>query len=512
MNTVLLAGIPRSGTTLNCYLLNKLPDLVALNEPMNVLELQGKSREQLFQIIDAFTAQNRDSILTRGTAVSINMDGKIPDNPCSSAKTETGLRSSRLSLGEIKIGKKLSDHFTLVLKHNAAFTALLNQLKFRYSCFGVVRNPLPVLVSWNSVDMPVFYGHSPVAELLDPGLKNTLNQIPDKIDRQLYLYNWFFLKITGTLPPERIIRYERLIFTGGKCLSVINKGALQLEESLSDRSGATLIDPAVLEEIVHKLSSQDNAFNNYYSQKEIEDQAALFEKLTKRTHNPKTIVKQEHLGPNTPEVILANRHANVGPSDLWKERRYFQITFLKNHGLRPCHQLMDLGCGTLRGGIPLIAYLDAGNYLGIEVRQELLAEAKLELMAERLQDKNPSLIYSSGYTELTLNNKFDLIWAFSVLIHLDDETLHQVAAFTSRHLKPGGAFYANVNIGDNADTSWKTFPLVERSLEFYLAVFGRYGFKTDDMGALWTFGHVIKQGNEVFREKQRMLKLTCVKR
>jgi hypothetical protein len=33
-NDVVLTGLPRSGTTLTCHLLNKLPDTVALHEPM----------------------------------------------------------------------------------------------------------------------------------------------------------------------------------------------------------------------------------------------------------------------------------------------------------------------------------------------------------------------------------------------------------------------------------------------------------------------------------------------
>ena len=36
---IILTGIARSGTTLSCSLLNKLPQCVALHEPMNPAEL-----------------------------------------------------------------------------------------------------------------------------------------------------------------------------------------------------------------------------------------------------------------------------------------------------------------------------------------------------------------------------------------------------------------------------------------------------------------------------------------
>jgi hypothetical protein len=64
------------------------------------------------------------------------------------------------------------------------------------------------------------------------------------------------------------------------------------------------------------------------------------------------------------------RHGRVGAPHLWRMQRAFQIDFLQRMGLDRQHHLLDLGCGTLRGGLPLIAYLSAGNYTGIDVRAE----------------------------------------------------------------------------------------------------------------------------------------------
>jgi cyclopropane fatty-acyl-phospholipid synthase-like methyltransferase len=83
------------------------------------------------------------------------------------------------------------------------------------------------------------------------------------------------------------------------------------------------------------------------------------------------------------------RHALVGPGDLWESKRRFQIEFLLKQGLLPHHRLLDFGCGTLRGGIPLIEYLNDGNYVGLDVRLETLKEACLELEESGLASKNP---------------------------------------------------------------------------------------------------------------------------
>jgi len=45
-------------------------------------------------------------------------------------------------------------------------------------------------------------------------------------------------------------------------------------------------------------------------------------------------------------------------------KRRFQIDFFRRQGLRPDQTLFDLGCGTLRGGIPIIDYLEPGFYTG----------------------------------------------------------------------------------------------------------------------------------------------------
>ena len=83
---------------------------------------------------------------------------------------------------------------------------------------------------------------------------------------------------------------------------------------------------------------------------------------------------------------LHNRHDWVGPG-YHEMKRDFQITSLKSLGLQPRHVFLDLGCGTLRGGIPIIDYLETGNYWGVDVRSKVLSEARNELAEYCLQTK-----------------------------------------------------------------------------------------------------------------------------
>ena len=60
--------------------------------------------------------------------------------------------------------KELTEDFLLVVKHPAAFSAMLPTLSQHYPCFAAVRNPISVLGSWNSVAYPIHRGHIPAAD------------------------------------------------------------------------------------------------------------------------------------------------------------------------------------------------------------------------------------------------------------------------------------------------------------------------------------------------------------
>src|SRR6266446_10097004 len=123
MRDVLITGTPRSGTTLVCSLLNKLPDTVALHEPMNVFEFVGRSGDQVAAMVENFCAASRKSLHEEGFAVSKHVGGKVRDN--SAAVDRAGKRTRQTEHGRIEIDKPLSKEFTLAIKHPAAFTALI---------------------------------------------------------------------------------------------------------------------------------------------------------------------------------------------------------------------------------------------------------------------------------------------------------------------------------------------------------------------------------------------------
>jgi hypothetical protein len=88
----------------------------------------------------------------------------------------------------------------------------------------------------------------------------------------------------------------------------------------------------------------------------------------------------------TPEEILAGEHRPL-VGGLWSEIGQLQFEFLRRNGLLPVHKLLDAGCGALRCGIPIIKYLNPGNYYGLDINESLIAAGKHELEQEGLTGK-----------------------------------------------------------------------------------------------------------------------------
>ncbi|OBX23270.1 MULTISPECIES: class I SAM-dependent methyltransferase [Bizionia] len=198
------------------------------------------------------------------------------------------------------------------------------------------------------------------------------------------------------------------------------------------------------------------------------------------------------------------RHSLVGAGNLWKMKQNFQIHFLKEQGLKTSDFILDVGCGTLRGGIPIIDFLDTDHYYGVEVRKHVLDEGKKELKILKLEHKKPNLISFTNFSEIQIEVQFHVVFAFSVLIHFEDGITENCFEFIGQHLKRGGVFYANVNIGNIPDGNWQGFPVVFRSINFYEALANKNGMRLQQLGDLKSLGHISgKDGSD----KQIMLKM-----
>jgi hypothetical protein len=272
MRNVLITGTPRSGTTLLCSLLNKLPDTVALHEPMNVWKFpKCPDAGAIADVIEGFCAETRRSLHEHGYAMSKHVGGHIPDNVAADQVNRSGTRLRHTEHGPVHVEKPLSQDFILAIKHPVAFTALLETLSQRFECFAIIRNPLATLASWNSLAwLNVGKGRAPIGEKLDAQLQRDLAAEPDAIERQLHILEWFYQRFAKFLPEEAIVKYEDLVASRGRELAKFFPAATDFDENLSSKNVNRFYDRALMVDLGGRLLRRPGVIWDFYSKREVE--------------------------------------------------------------------------------------------------------------------------------------------------------------------------------------------------------------------------------------------------
>jgi hypothetical protein len=262
---ILLTGIPRSGTTLACSLLCNFSQTIALNEP-----LDGSQFENPVDAVENIKKnfQNfRTTLLSVGTALARTKDGKITDN----AYSQNSERRERIvERSKITFKNPLKDDFTLIMKQCAEFTLLLPELANSFMVYAMIRNPLAVMSSWVSVNIPVSRGKVAKSAKLNPDFHNALNdQGENLLKRQLYILSWYFGQYKS-FDKSRIFRYEELIESPEKILNTLSKGEL-LEpiRKLSNKNTSELYNKDQALRIGEALLNSEGNYWSFYSKEEV---------------------------------------------------------------------------------------------------------------------------------------------------------------------------------------------------------------------------------------------------
>ena len=270
---IVLAAIPRSGSTLSCNLLNQSSNCLAMIEPLDMptfSKLSGAA-QRLSYLADFF----------ENTRQQVRTSGEVPvmvlEDGATNTFTSSGVQGRTSSIGGTRWEKPeqlITDNFTLVIKHPNAFSALIGELKSSFSCFALVRNPLAILASWNTLDHPLRDGHAPMAEVFDTHLQKLLEITDTALDRQLILLNWYFQKFRQELKAEQILRYEDIITSNGAALSVISGVNASLNIQLTNHNRNSLYDAThVSHAATALLNDTNNACWHFYSSNEVEQLA-----------------------------------------------------------------------------------------------------------------------------------------------------------------------------------------------------------------------------------------------
>ena len=261
---IILTGVPRGGTTLACQLLQACRHCVALFEPMDVAAVPPGDRGAAVAEVLRFFAATRAQIAREGVAPSMQVDGAVPDNSFANTLGADGRRQLVASPGLIQVDTQGRPDFSLVIKHNAMFTALLPELGQHFQVLAIVRHPLSVLASWNSVELPVSEGRLPAGERFDEELAARLHAQADRLSRQFLVLDWFFSRFDRLLPALDVLRYEDVVASQGAQLRA--RAGLDGEPvaGLAERNTNSLYSRSAIPALADALGRRDGSWQRWY--------------------------------------------------------------------------------------------------------------------------------------------------------------------------------------------------------------------------------------------------------
>lgn len=207
-----IAGFPGSGTTLATRLLRLLPDVVALDEPLDAAPMldHRDPAAVLDGMAEIFAAQRRSAVQD-GVVLSRERRGGPPT--------------------PVRLNRPVTAALTLVVTDLELSGALLDLLRRRFPVTAMVRNPADVLATWE-VDPALRCGPNPLVAWFSEDLDRRLAGAVDERERRLELLDWWFAQVARHVPPEHVVRYEDVLASHGGALRVVVPAAGDLPQDV----------------------------------------------------------------------------------------------------------------------------------------------------------------------------------------------------------------------------------------------------------------------------------------
>ena len=165
---------------------------------------------------------------------------------------------------------------------------------------------------------------------------------------------------------------------------------------------------------------------------------------------------------------------------LWEEMGQLQFDFLTQNGLQPQNTMLDIGCGTLRGGRHFIRFLNPGNYNGIDLSPKAIEAGYALVKEEGLTDKRPRLIVNEA-KDLKFGDfaeeSFDFLLAQSVFTHLLPEHIEECFQHVGNVLNASSRFFFTFHEGPQKSWKNKNF---QCPISFFQNLADQYGFTLED--------------------------------
>jgi SAM-dependent methyltransferase len=180
--------------------------------------------------------------------------------------------------------------------------------------------------------------------------------------------------------------------------------------------------------------------------------------------------------------VQKDPHGAVGGN--WEQLGKLQFQFVTEYYLLPSHYMLDIGCGTLRGGRHFIRYLHPNRYFGLDISPKALEFGRKLIADECLSNKSPTLILSRNknmkFFELS-GQEFDLILAQSVFTHLMPSHIEECIQHIGRLMHTDTVFlFTYFEASDFRQSGLKDFRYPQ---DFFWSLAEQNGFSLKDRSA-----------------------------
>ncbi|MCI0561293.1 MAG: sulfotransferase [Nitrososphaera sp.] len=212
-HSIIITGVPRGGTTFLGYLINNLENAYCLSEPACIdnAVYHSNTPEEFLRCIRGFLAEQRSGILSTGRTLNrVGKDGCALTNYFIRARDGRVVPQYQEADEEVHVR---DERFVLGVKHNAHFLSVLPHLckapEFRV--LAILRHPVPVILSWRSLDLPISHGRLPAGERFWPLLAQITQSDDEILLKQVMIYEAIATRLVDFREHLCLLSYEDLV-------------------------------------------------------------------------------------------------------------------------------------------------------------------------------------------------------------------------------------------------------------------------------------------------------------
>ncbi len=124
-----------------------------------------------------------------------------------------------------------------------------------------------------------------------------------------------------------------------------------------------------------------------------------------------------------------------------------QMQLLLLEGLQPKSYVLEVDCGALVAGIPIMSFLEKGHFVGIDPNRWLIEDSlKIETNRTIVESRRPLFLFNDQFDASETKIRFDYILSHSILSHAAHWQLPLFLENCAKVLKKGGKVVVSIRL------------------------------------------------------------------